>query len=283
MSSETRVDEAGPADLPVIADDMPVLFEDRGQDDMGEADLHTDCDQILTLGLRTHLAGRPELRVFSNLNWYYHPTERTAYVSPDLMVVRPTLTRRRVRSYRSPRDGPAPQLCVEILSRRSGQQQDLTTKPIIYSRHGVAEYILVDPEGRYLRGGRLLIRRLEADGRWRDDRDPDGGVTSALGFRIGLEADDLPRVSDAATGRHYLRPGEAEQARGEAEQARRRARQAEEQAEQERRQAEQARREADQSRRQTEAADAARQAAEERVRQLEAELARLRRPPEATP
>jgi Uma2 family endonuclease len=262
MSGERETGAPDLGDLPIIAYDMPVMFEDRGQHEMGESSEHTESDQILALGLQTHLEDQPDLRTFSNLNWHYHPTERKAYVSPDLMVVRPRRELpRRVRSYRTRRDGPAPLLCIEILSRRSAQQQDLTTKPEIFAQHHVAEYILVDGSGEFL-PQRLLLRRLQPNGRWVDEQDADGGVTSALGFRIVIEPDGLPRVINARTGRRYLRPREAEQARREAVQARR----AEEEA-----------------RQQAEAAEAARQAAEERNRQLEAELARLRRPPEGTP
>ncbi len=209
--------------MPIIAVDMPVMFEDEGQDEMGESEPHTLADHILRTGLVAHFASRAELRVLSNLNVYYHQLSRWAYVSPDLMVVRPSRTLPdRVSSYRIGVHGPAPDLNIEILSRRSFQQQDLTNKPIIYSQLGVAEYILVDGTSEFLER-RLLLKRLQDDGSWVDEQDADGGVTSRLGFRVVLKDDSHPRVIETVTGRRYLRPEEAQVAYEAELEARRRA------------------------------------------------------------
>jgi Uma2 family endonuclease len=198
--------------MPVVADDMPVLYEDEGQEEMGESTPHTDAGQVLHMGVGEHLRGQGRYRVFSDLNVYYHPTDRRAYVSPDVMVVagdRPLPER--LSSYRIGPDFPAPVLVIEILSRRSFQQQDLTNKPAIYGRLGVAEYILVDTTGEFLPERVLLKRWVDRD-TWDDEQDPDGGVTSRLGFRVMVEEDGRARVIDLAGGRRYLRPDEAEAA-----------------------------------------------------------------------
>jgi Uma2 family endonuclease len=241
--------------MPVIAVDVPVMYEDEGQDETGESDPHTDADHILRLGIIAHLHSRSELRVYSNLNVYYHSVDRWAYVSPDLMVVKPTQPMHEpVSSYRIGSHGPGPILAIEILSRRSFQQQDLTNKPLIYSDLGVAEYILTDTTGEFLER-RLLLRRLQQDGSWADEQDADGGVSSQLGFRIVLEDDGRLRVIEATTGKRYIRPDEAQEeldaARGAADSARATA----------------------------EAEAEGRRLAEERAKALEAELARLRGKP----
>lgn len=239
-------------DIPVIAVDMPIMYEDEGQDEMGESSPHTTADQILSLGLKAHLRSQPQYQVFSNLNVYYHPIDRWAYVSPDVMVVIPTAPLPAdLGSYRIGVHGPVPLLMVEILSRRSAQQQDLTNKPVLYAELGVAEYILVDGTGNFL-PQRLLLRRLQEDGTWYDEQDADGGVTSQLGFRVILEADNQPRVIDAATEKRYVRPDEAQAALDAEAEARR--------------QAEAAR----------DAEAEARRQAQARLRELEAELKRLR-------
>ena len=199
---------AAPANgLPVIADDMPVMYEDEGQDEMGESTPHTDADHILSMGVGEHLRPQSQYRVFSNLDLYYHPTDRRAYISPDLMVVATdTPLPRALSSYQIGLGRPAPRLVIEILSRRSVQQQDLTIKPEIYARLGVAEYILVDSTGEFL-PERVRLKRRVNDQTWQDVQDADGGVTSQLGFRIVIEQ-DLPRVIDGVTGRRYLRPSE---------------------------------------------------------------------------
>jgi hypothetical protein len=237
-----------PERLPIIAVDMPVMFEDEGQEEMGETDVHTLSTAIIFWGLKAHLAARPEYRVFSDLNCYYHPVKRWAYVSPDVMVVAPRTTLpEAVASYRIGETRPAPLLVVEVLSRRSFQQQDLTNKPEIYADLGVAEYVLADTTGQFLIE-KLLLKRLQADVVWKDAQDVDGGVTSRLGFRVVIEHDGQLRVLDVETGKRYARPNEAQAA------------------------LDQVAAEAD-----------ARRRAEEQVRALEEELAKLRGKPSAKP
>ena len=192
-------------EIPVLFSDLPILYEDEGQDEMGEATPHTDSDQILSIGLGEHFRARPLVRVFSNLNVYYHPVDRRAYISPDVMVIQTAQPLpEKLTSYRIGRDRPAPILAIEILSPRSAQQQDLTNKPEIYAWLGVAEYILVDPSGEFLEDRLLLKRRVDAQ-TWSNEQDRDGGVTSRLGFRILIDDDGMPRVVETATGRRYLR------------------------------------------------------------------------------
>ena len=101
-------------ELPVIASDLPVLYEDEGQEEMGESKPHTTADHILSMGIAEHLSGQPQFQVHSNLNVFYHPTDRRAYVSPDVMVIqsdRPLPED--VASYRVHVDAPPPVLVIE--------------------------------------------------------------------------------------------------------------------------------------------------------------------------
>src|SRR5262249_2351990 len=171
-----------------------------------------------------------------------------AYVSPDVMIVTPNRALPDdIGSYRVGTDGPAPSVVIEVLSERTHQQKDLTKKPKIYSRLGCREYILVDVTGRFLRG-RLPLQRRRSDGRWLDEQDADGGVTSSFGFRVILDSDEHVRVLNARTGTPYARPDEAQTAVEKLAAATRARHKAEK----------------------------ARQQAEERIRALEEELARLR-------
>jgi Uma2 family endonuclease len=226
--------------LPLLLKHIPILYEDEDEGDMGESNPHVTSDVIVHVCLKAYLTSQPRLRVFSNMNLYYrngprHPrTGSLPYVSPDIMVVEPYEDLgEEVSSYTIGRDGPAPLLTTEILSKRSGQQSDLKKKPIVYAKLGIPEYLLVDPLGKYLRE-RLVLRRLQPDRTWREERDADGGVTSQLGFRLIWDTDGLLRLFDARTGERYFRPGEVQEI------------------------------------------GRARQQAEERIRQLEAELAQLR-------
>jgi len=199
-------------DIPIIAIDMPVMYEDEGQDELGEADHHYDTVAIFRFGVSAHLAGTKH-RVFSDLNVYYHPIDQEAYVSPDGMVVTPTSDLRdTIASYKVGRDGPNPILTAEVLSKRSYQQQDLTTKLNVYAAMEVAEYYLIDTTGKFLEQ-RLLLKKRQEDGTWQDVVDADGCVSSRLGFRLRIDQDERLRVLDAKTGQPYARPDEAESER----------------------------------------------------------------------
>lgn len=197
-------------------DDIPILYEDEDEGDMGESNPHVMTDEILHVGLGAHFAGRLQYRVFSNMNLYYlkgPPHERTGslpYVSPDLMIVAPFRDLgEEVVSYTIGEDGPAPEATGEILSKRSAQQRDLNDKIIVYQKLRIAEYFLVDPFAKFL-PQRLLMKRLQANGVYQDEQDADGGITSRLGFRLIIDQDGALRVLDTATGKRYVRPHEAQ-------------------------------------------------------------------------
>src|SRR5262249_52543108 len=147
-------------------------------------------------GIGAHLARQRRYRVLSDVNCYYHPSKRKAYFSSDVMVVAPLRELPAdVRSYRISRNRPAPLMTVEVLSKRSFQQGDLRKKPRIYAGLQVPEYLLVDVTGRFL-PELLLLKKLQPNRTWIDEQDPDGGVTSRLGFRVILDTDGQVRVLD---------------------------------------------------------------------------------------
>ena len=307
MIEVTPFAERSDSTLPFLSppdDDLPELYEDEGQGEMGDSAPHTDTNDILLCSLRAHLADRPSYHVFSDLNLHYHPTKPQPYVSPDIMIVEPHTHLEAATSYRMGRDGPAPVLAVEVLSPRTAQQGDLEVKPRIYSRIGVLEYILVDTSGRFMEQ-RLLIRKRQPNGEWVDSQDEDGGVTSVLGFRIILEDDGSVRLLNATTGEAYTKPEEAQaetQARRAAERASLRSERARDRSEQARNTEQRARltaeadkkeeqrarltAEADKKKAERAQSDAekarlkaedAMNRSDERNRELEIELARLRR------
>src|SRR5947207_1015265 len=116
-------------DLPVLAIDLPVMYEDEGQENMGDSWPHTITEAILRFGLMAHFGRRAEpATVLSNMNLYYHSVDLGAYVSPDIMIVPIANLTRSLRSYRIGKTGPGPFLTVEVLSERTFQQGDLTLK-----------------------------------------------------------------------------------------------------------------------------------------------------------
>ena len=86
----------------------------------------------------------------------------------------------------------------------------LDEKVILYAKLEIAEYIMVDLSGEYL-PEKLLLKRLQPDGTWKDERDGDGGVTSLLGFRLIIDLDGMLSVVDTETRRRYVRPREAQE------------------------------------------------------------------------
>jgi hypothetical protein len=267
--------------VPIIAVDIPIMYEDEGQDEVGETDIHWRCCEILRNGLIAHFGPGSPYRVFSDLNLYYHRIDRDAYVSPDTFAVIPAKPLpEEVTSYFFGEDGPEPAIVMEVLSKRSAQQQDLTNKPEIYATlgAGVPEYILVDVTGKFL-PQKLLLKRLQPDLTWADEQDSDGGVTSRLGFRVIIDHDGMIRLLNAQTGRPYPRPEETYlemKAREQAELEKQQAELEKQQAEQEKQQAELEKQQAEQERQQ---AEQEKQQALDLVHQLEAELKKYRNPP----
>jgi Uma2 family endonuclease len=246
------------ARLPDVEDDMPILYEDDEEGDLGESNPHVVNEEIFRHGVKAHLSGKRKYQVFSNMNLYYSAEHPSAYVSPDTMVVTPfTELPDDVTSYRIGEDGPAPVLTSEVLSERSAQQRDLDGKAgkiKVYARLGVKEYVLIDISGRFL-PQRLLLKRLQPDGTWKDEQNDDGSITSELGFRLIIDTDGQLRVLNEATGEGYARPDEAQAKALALRQAEARIRAVEE-----------ARSKAEERARE----------AEERTRVLEAELERMR-------
>jgi Uma2 family endonuclease len=190
---------------------VPLLYEDEGLE-MGESSVHTRTSGILLYGVGFHFASKKKYRVFGNLNLYYSNLDPNAYMSPDVMVVQPSKPLpEEVTSLRIGKECPAPALVSEVLSFRTYQQGDLTNKPILYAQLGISEYILVDVTGELL-PDRLVMLRRRAKGSWSEQRDPDGGITSQLGFRVILAKDGQVRVTDVRTGKVYARPEEAQAA-----------------------------------------------------------------------
>ena len=207
MRLSTTISDTYLPDFPALAVDLPILFEDEGQEHMGETVPHTHAAHTAFAGLSAHFADKAEYRVFANLSLYYHPINRSAYLSPDVMVVCPSRPLDfDIASYRIGHDGPAPMLVVEVLGRRSLQQQDLTIKPLIYAHLGVKELLFIDTTGQIL-PERLQLRRLQLrDETWMEiPHGENGQITSAFGFSVMVEPDKKVRFSNPSQKQPYPR------------------------------------------------------------------------------
>ena len=203
----------------VSRDGIPILYEEEEEDEVGQSYLHALTMQILFACLGAHVrVHRPKMQVVSDMNCYYlagPPHKKTGSkpnISADVMIVEPyrPLPITQV-SYTIDKDGPAPRVAIEVLSPATADRRDLDDKVILYSDLKVPQYILVDLSGILL-ADMLLLKRLQADGSWKDEYpDDQGGVTSELGFRLVIDDDGQLAVVDIESGKRYLRPDEAEE------------------------------------------------------------------------
>jgi hypothetical protein len=196
--------------------------------------------------------------VGGNLLLYYEEGRPERSVSPDVMLARGVQGKHDRDLWLVWEEGVPPTLVFEITSR-STRREDTGRKKDLYERLGVAELVLFDPYGEYLKP-RLQGHRLDR-GRYRPiPLNPDGSLDlRTTGLTARPEGERL-RLVDTATGEKLLWEDELEAARRAAEAARR--------------SAEAARRDEAVARRSAEERAAA---AEERARALAEELARLRR------
>ena len=203
---------------PVLASDTPIIYEDEEAGEMGEANRHVNTNEIVHICLKSFLRERhPSKRVYCNMNCYYAPGPKHArtgslpYVSPDDMIVEPFAPLSEdIVSYTIGQTGPPPLVVFETLSKSTAEENDLDAKVKIYADLKIPEYILIDVTGELL-PQKLLLKRLQPDGTWKDERDPDGGVTSNLGFRLLIDENDELVVVDAKTGKRYVRPQDAQE------------------------------------------------------------------------
>jgi Uma2 family endonuclease len=194
---------------------MPWACDDE-ESDMGDSTVHTVSTAILFYGLTFHFAARAGFRIFANLNLYFSAEHPNLFLAPDVMVVSPPQPLpEQLPSYRIGEQGPPPVLVAEVLSPRTYQEGDLDRKPLQYRDLGVDEYLMADVTGNLL-PQRLNLLQRQPDGSWREGQDTDGGITSRLGFRVVIEADGQARVIDAASGKRYARPDEAQKLADEA-------------------------------------------------------------------
>jgi Uma2 family endonuclease len=193
------------------------LYPDSDGKPMGETDYHIAALVYLRQSLQAYFRSRLDVYVATDMFLYYEEGNPKARRAPDVMIVFGVPKHYR-RSFKLWREAAGPAVIIELVSRRTWKD-DWQLQPAIYSRLGVEEYFLFDPESRILkpplRAFRRKGRRLVS---W--PTDADGGLTSArLGLRLVPEG-ALPRLLDVQTGQRLLTSDEqAERAVAAAERA----------------------------------------------------------------
>ena len=208
---------------------------------MGETELHRNWT-IRILDIFQQRYRGQSVYVASDLLLYYEEGSPTKFIVPDCFVVQNCATHLR-RTFQTWKEKRVPDVVIEVTSR-STSRTDMVDKPIIYEMLGVQEYFLFDPTSDYLESALQGYRLI--DGQFREVPPIDGRLRClTLGVDLSVR-DQALQIIDCETGVVQLTEAEFEHsARLHAEQG------------QEREQA-------------------ARVAAEDRVRELEEELRRLR-------
>jgi Uma2 family endonuclease len=174
---------------------------------MAETDVHRQDMVDLIETLKDYFAADPNVYVSGNLLLYYVEGDPRKSVAPDVLVARgvPKLPPRRY--YQVWVEGKAPDVVIEITSKKTRRQDQTTKKALYRAVLKVPEYFQFDPTEDYLKPS-FQGHRLVA-GRYRPIAPVAGRLPSAvLGLHLEREGQEL-RLYDPATGRRLLTPQEA--------------------------------------------------------------------------
>ena len=297
-------------DNPRHLEQVPLTLDDVLHPEVGDfivhSDLHETDRMYLTAVLRARLEPSRRAIVLSDVRIAWDLPDLRAH-GPDVMVIPGVRKRRNWSTFEVAVERARPALIIEIVSP-DARENDVVIKVEHYARAGVAQYVIVDDTGRGgVRRLRLLDYRLEGTAYRLQEPDAEGRVHLAIAdVWLGIRRDHVVCYDAAGReiGDYVTVVRQAAKAEARAKQAAARARQeaaaraeAEARARQEAaaREAEAAARaEAEERARQEAAAReaeararaeaeeraqqeaAARAEAEERLRELENELRRLR-------
>ncbi len=213
-----------------------ISYPDADGKPMAESDLHRDW-MVRILDLLKRRYRGEQVYISGNLFVYYEEGNPKKCVSPDAFVVRGRSSENR-RTYKVWEEGGLPPEVVFETTSRKTKKNDTDVKPGRYLEMGVKEYFLYDPTSDYLKPPIRGFRRI-GDSFIPIESDAAGWLSSEiLGLSLGLDGRDLV-IRDTKTGEVLLTDVEAEH-------------------------------------NSRNAAEAAQRLAEEKIRSLEAELARFR-------
>ncbi|HWM94635.1 MAG TPA: Uma2 family endonuclease [Thermoanaerobaculia bacterium] len=180
---------------------------------MAETTLHRVVMSDVIEALERRFAGTADVWVGGNLLLYYQKGDRNKSVAPDVLLAQGVAKRSRDTFLLWEEKVPA--LVFEITSRWT-RREDTGSKKDLYERLGVAELVLFDPYGDYLKP-RLQGYRLER-GRYRQIAlNGDGSLDLRTAGVTVLPEGERLRLVDTASGEKLLWNDELEAARQAAE------------------------------------------------------------------
>ena len=283
-----------PQPPPVFAE--PIEYPDSDGHFLPENPLQSNAIVEIRASLKQHFDGVPDVVLEGDMFMYYaqgeaderrvHGRRVGKYVAPDVFVVLGHHPRKR-STYKLWEEGKPPDFVLEVISP-SSELRNRRDKKALYSRIGVREYFLFQPDMR--RSGPRLVGYTLRGGAYQelgpDPALPGAGsvLSEVLGVSMRPEG-ELLRVRDLGSGEDYswLEQWQQEKKAKDAAIAKSEQR-ADREAAARRRESERADREAAARRRESERADreaAARRTAEARLAALEARLGQgVQRPPD---
>jgi Uma2 family endonuclease len=183
---------------------------------MGDTDYHSVAQIDLRQGLEDYFADVPDVYIASNLILYYEEGDPSKRRDPDILFAR-GVGRHRRRSFRVWEEKTIPRVLSEVVSRKTWRV-DVGEKRWLYAEIGIKEYLLFDPEARYLQPplqGFRLVKGKSVPIK----PNADGSLTSKeLGLRLLADGERV-RLFDLKTGREVLtrkERAEAEKRRADA-------------------------------------------------------------------
>lgn len=192
-------------------EDDGVSYPTSDGEPMAEGDTQGDAIRTLVAGFRHLYRDEPTVHVSGDMLWYPVRGNPRVCVAPDVMVIDECPRQPNLGAYLPwEHGGRSPRITVEVLSPTNTVVQMLD-KLSFYTRHGVDEYLFVDPFTptlrAWLRSGDALVPQLVTD-RW---------VSPSSAVSFGFDVDEL--VVLGPDGRRWLVP-EDEIARADAERTR---------------------------------------------------------------
>lgn len=129
--------------LHALAEEGYVVIEGEDEE-MSETTLHYELVLYLFTSLKIFFAQRKDCFVAANLRISYDAEKPLKWVAPGVFVAFGTENRQR-SSYNLATERIMPQVVFEVASEQTADK-DLGEKYLIYSKLGVEEYYLLDPE-----------------------------------------------------------------------------------------------------------------------------------------
>ena len=196
---------------PVDCDDDGYPFRDHA---MAEGTKHDRTRAYLGTVMRERFGLRPEVCVASDLCLFFERGNRAALLVPDLLITFGANGRGDRLSYKVWEEGAVPDLCLEVLSRKTWRH-DVEVKPRLYRDLGVREYWILDTIGKLPTP--IIGARLEPGGYVEIVPESSGGYMSeVLGLELAIVNDEF-RFRNAVTGEVIPDYAEMKLARREAE------------------------------------------------------------------